>query len=62
MYEDYIIQGIMSGILICHEESVAEENKARVIADKLLKDPTFEGNSVRIITRDGELVWDSNAS
>ncbi len=31
-------------------------------AKKLLRDPTFEGDSVRVITRDGELVWDSEES
>lgn len=59
MYEDYIIQGIMSGILICNEFSLADEGDARREAHKLLNDATFEGDSVRIITRDGELVWDS---
>jgi hypothetical protein len=61
MYEDFIIQGIMSGVLVCNEFSLADEGDARREARKLLNDATFEGDSVRIITRDGELVWDSNS-
>lgn len=53
----YVIQGIMSDILICMELSVDEESKAIIVAKGLLNDPTFEGDSVRVITRDSELVW-----
>ncbi len=60
MYETYIIQGIQSGAFILFEDSRADEGEAKKEARKLLKDPTFEGDSVRIITVDGELVWDSN--
>lgn len=59
MHEDFIIQGIMSDVLICNEFSRADEEVARREARALLNDATFEGDSVRIITRDGELVWDS---
>jgi hypothetical protein len=50
-------------------ESAPQAEKAKVAepaaatsvaaAKKLLRDPTFEGDSVRVITRDGELVWNS---
>lgn len=59
MYEMYIIQGIMSGAFITEELSVDDEQQARTIGKGMLNNPTFEGDSVRIITRDGELVWDS---
>lgn len=60
MHEMYVIQGIMSGSFICDEFSMDDEGEARTAADELLKSNIFEGDSVRIITRDGELVWDSN--
>ncbi len=59
MYEMYIIQGIMSGAFITEELSVDDETQARLLGKGMLKSPTFEGDSVRIITRDGEMVWDS---
>lgn len=59
MHNDYIIQGIMSGVLICEEFSVSEEATARTEAQKMLNRLDFEGDSVRIITCDGELVWES---
>lgn len=58
MHEMYVIQGINGGF-ISEEWSVDEESAARTAASKLLSSPIFEGDQVRIITRDGELVWDS---
>lgn len=57
MHEMYIIQGIIYGLFICIEYSVANEAQAYKEADKLLNSPTFNGDSVRIITRDSELLW-----
>lgn len=59
MHEMYVVQGIKGGCSIECEFSLAEEDKALLAARGLLKDPTFEGDSVRVITRDGEMVWDS---
>jgi len=59
MHETYVIQGIMSGSILCDEFSMSDEGKARLAAKGLLMSPMFEGDSVRIITCDGELVWDS---
>lgn len=58
MHEMYVIQGINGGF-ISEEWSVDDEGLAMREVDKLLKSLTFEGDRVRIITRDGELVWDS---
>lgn len=59
MHGDYIIQGLMSGVLVCEELSMDDPDQARTVAKGMLKRPDFEGDSVRIITRDGELVCDS---
>lgn len=61
MYEMYIIQGLMSKSFITEEFSVDDETQACLLAKGMLASPTFEGDSVRVITRDGELVWDSLA-
>ncbi len=58
----YVIQGIMSGVLLCHEDSRDTAVEAIMEARSVLKNPTFEGESVRVITLEGELVWDSAAS
>jgi len=39
-----------------------DEDVAVREAKKLLRDPTFEGDYVQVITRDGELVWDSQST
>lgn len=55
----YVIQGLWSDNgLVCEENEDVEE-VAISKAKRLLADPTFEGESVRVITSDGELVWDS---
>jgi len=56
----YVIQGLYhggygaGGSFGFDDEQVAIDE-----AKKLARDPTFEGDYVRVITRDGELVWDS---
>lgn len=55
----YVIQGIQLDCLIQVEFSREDKDEAVIEAENLLNSPTFEGDSVRIITRDGELVWDS---
>ena len=57
----YIIQGIYAGGQGVISDSFGFDDKAtaRAEAKKLLRSPHFEGDYVRIITRDGELVWDS---
>lgn len=55
----YVVQGLWSDSRIACEDGDDDEAKARTKAARMLKDPTFEGDYVRIITRDGDLVWDS---
>lgn len=42
--------------------SMNDEQAAIAAAKAVLRDPTFEGDYVTVITRDGELVWDSRGS
>jgi hypothetical protein len=60
---EYVIQGIyaggVGGGIISDSFGFDDEDVARSEAWKLSKSPYFEGDYVRIITRDGELVWDS---
>lgn len=56
---DYIVQGAWGDDRISESFSMNDEEAAVAAAKKLLRDPTFEGDSVRVITRDGELVWSS---
>ncbi len=57
----YVIQGLWSdGRIVCEEITDIDRIVAINKAIKLLHDRTFEGDSVRIITDDGELEWDSN--
>lgn len=60
MHERYIVQGIQSNILITFEESFDDKDDALGVGAKLLKAVEFEGDSVRVITYDGELVWQSS--
>lgn len=58
---DYVIQGYYSesGMLTGGEYGYDSEKIAVAEAKKMSKSPYFEGDHVRVITRDGELVWDS---
>ena len=59
---DYIVQGMYSDGSICIEFGFDDEEKAVSEAKKLLKvhgSSWFEGDRVRVITRDGELVYSS---
>jgi hypothetical protein len=56
---EYVIQGAYSDGRIMESFGFDDEDTARSEAWKLSKSPYFEGDHVRIITRDGELVWDS---
>jgi hypothetical protein len=64
---DYVVQGMYSDGTIVgglgggggETFSLNDEQAAIREAKKLLRDPTFEGDVVRVITRDGELVWSS---
>lgn len=64
---DYVVQGayadgtIVGGLGGFGGETFSLNDEAAAIAaaKKLLRDPTFEGDYVTVITRDGELVWDS---
>lgn len=64
---DYIVQGayadgtIVGGLGGGGGETFGlnDEEAAIRAAKKLLRDPMFEGDYVTVITRDGELVWDS---
>jgi hypothetical protein len=58
----YIIQGLYNGPEAYGAGAsfgFDDEETALKEAKKLLREPWFEGDYVRIITRDGELVWDS---
>jgi hypothetical protein len=58
----YIIQGLYSGpeaYLAGREFGFDDEQTALDEAKKLSRSPHFEGDYVRVLTRDGELVWDS---
>jgi hypothetical protein len=64
---DYVVQGAYSDGTIVgglgggggETFSLNDEQAAIRAAQKLLRDPTFEGDYVTVITRDGELVWSS---
>jgi len=58
---DYVVQGLWSGRIVT-EFSLDDEAEARREALALLRSPTFEGDSVRVITRDGDPVWHSESS
>ena len=51
----YVIQGIW-GDRVIYSDDCDEEKEAKENAEELYKDLTFEGDKVRVITRDGELV------
>lgn len=58
----YVVQGMYGDGRIVVEFGYDDEEKAIYEAEKLLKirrSHWFEGDRVRVITRDGELVWDS---
>jgi hypothetical protein len=58
----YIIQGLYNGTEGYGAGSsfgFDDEETALREAEKLLREPWFEGDYVRVITRDGQLVWDS---
>lgn len=61
MDPDYVVQGLYFDSTLSREDGSDNEDEAVTIAKTMVKDPTFEGDYVRIITRDGELVWDSRA-
>lgn len=54
---EYIIQGLYSdGTTIAEEDEAETAAEAKSRAFDMLHSPTFEGSSVRVITRDGENV------
>ena len=56
---EFIIQGAWSDGTITESFGFDDEVTALHEAGKLLRSPHFEGDHVVIITRDGELMWDS---
>lgn len=64
---DYVVRGaysdgtIVGGLGGGGGMSIGYDDEEVAIreAKKMLRDPTFEGDNVRVITRDGELVWSS---
>lgn len=57
---EYIIQGLYDdGMLTGDEFGFDDEETTLREAKKLASSAHFEGDRVRVITRDGELVWDS---
>ena len=55
----YIVQGTYSDGTISDEFGFDDEEEAVREAKKLKHSPFFEGENVRVFTRDGEDVWDS---
>jgi hypothetical protein len=56
----YVIQGIYkNGYISDNFGGYDDEETALAEAAKFARSPFFEGDYVRIITRDGDLVWDS---
>lgn len=54
---DYIVQGCYTGGYLCGESYGNDsQSDCTVEAERLSADLTFEGDYVRVITRDGELV------
>ena len=55
----FVVQGIW-GDRVCEEDGDDDQDKAIAKAKEMAASPLFEGDCVRVITRDGELVWISN--
>lgn len=53
----YYIQGLYSNGYVLFESSEEDEAKAITAAQELSNDLTFEGDCVRVISIDGELVY-----
>lgn len=62
MHGAYIIQGLWCDSLLVCEDSTDDVSKAKKMAEDLSKDAAFEGAYTRVITLDGELVWDSRTA
>ncbi len=54
----FIVQSITGGRVTC-ENCETVEAMAILLAASIMRSAYFEGDRVRVITRDGELVWDS---
>jgi hypothetical protein len=52
----FIVQGYYDGGRVIHEASYESKREALREAVRLMREPWFEGDRVRVITRDGELV------
>ncbi len=59
-YDDpfYIVHGLYEDSRITDEFGSDDEAEALAAAKKLLRSPFFEGDIVRVMTRDGEFVWE----
>ena len=62
MNDLFYVQGAYSDGTISHEQTVEDEETSLRRASSLMTDPCFEGDFVRVITNDGELVWDSRST
>ena len=56
---DYIVQGCYSDSRVCEATGSDNEAEAVKFALAMLKSLTFEGSYVFVMSRDGELVFDS---
>lgn len=56
---DYIVQGCYSDDRVCDSDGSDNEAEAVTLALDMQKSLYFEGDYVVVITRDGELVYDS---
>lgn len=55
---NYVIQGSYDDGRICEEDGRETEADAIACARRMLASLTFEGTQVRVITRDGEFVFE----
>lgn len=59
---DYIVQGCYSDSSVCDSTGSDDEIAAIALARAMLRSLYFEGDYVTVMTRFGELVWDSRSA
>jgi hypothetical protein len=57
MDTNYVVQGVYPDERICETDGDDDVEAAIKRAERMRKSPTFEGTSVRVISRDGEMEW-----
>jgi hypothetical protein len=59
MDPDFVVQGCYEDGTVCHTDGSDDKEEAIRAAKAVTTSSLFEGKYVRVITRDGELAWDS---